>query len=260
MQASSTPNPLPNDARHQSILDDLITMAHDLARAIHRRAMADATAAPEAATAALPPAPAQAPDHTPDFTIAFDRIARTVRRTVALSRHIAAEEARGGPAAPLPRVPAPQRAAARAQLIRGVEDAIHRKRRDLDTEPLYAELNERLDDPELDGDLQNRLINDIIEDICRDLGVAQQGRSWVWRRRTPQDIATLRQRAASPPLTLMQGSKPPTPSPGVGRTSEAPCTTRTAPTKAPTLVPIPEDPPPDLADMLALCAHLAGDG
>ena len=92
--------------------------------------------------------------------------------------------------------------------------------RELDTEPLYAELRERLEDPALELDLAHRSVDDLIEEISRDLGVAVQGRSWVWRRRTPEDIATLRHRAAAP-LRLVKS--------GVGRISEAPSATKADP-------------------------------
>ena len=222
MAQPSTPTPHDDDARYRAVLDTLIEQGAAIAARLAGHATAATT--PDSAL--------------PEATVAFDRIARAIRRTVALARHIAAHQA-PGPA----HVSAPgtNRTTTRAQLIRGVEDAIHRQRRELDTEPLYAELGERLDDPELDLDLQGRPVDDIIEEICRDLGVAQQGRSYVWRRRTPQDIATLRHRAATPT---------------VGRISEAPSAKQPTPPKA----PIPNHPPPDLAAMLALCVQPASDG
>ena len=60
------------------VLHELINMGTDLARAVHQQATADAgedtTVAAEAAL---------------DPTIAFDRIARTIRRTIVLARHVA---------------------------------------------------------------------------------------------------------------------------------------------------------------------------
>jgi hypothetical protein len=84
--------------------------------------------------------PAAAPASETDPTIAYDRIARTIRRTIALARHIA-----DNPAGQ-PQAPKINRAAARQKLIRGVEDAIHLKQRQrpkIDAEALYAELRTR---------------------------------------------------------------------------------------------------------------------
>ena len=67
---------------YRAMLHELADMAMDLARAVHRQATQpspeDTTAQPAPASAALPNAAAAA--------TAFDRIARTVRRTVALAR------------------------------------------------------------------------------------------------------------------------------------------------------------------------------
>ncbi len=192
MPTPATPQPTPEQdaAYYRQVLHDLIDQGAALARQIHDRA-------------AAAPTPERQPEADP--AIAFDRIARAVRRTIALARHIAANPA------PRPQNPA-ARTAARARLIRGVEDAIHRQRRETDAEPLYAELAERLQDPELELDLQGRPIDDLIEELCRDLGVAAQGRSYVYKRRTPTDVAALRARAAAPPaFHLIQGGKPPQP-------------------------------------------------
>lgn len=160
--------------RYRAILHTLI----DQAAAIATRLAATATAA-------------TTPDSAlPEAAVAFERIARTVRHTIALARQVATQ--------PAPRsAPKPSNPHARTQLIRGVEDAIHRKRRDCDTEALTREFQERLEDPELELDLEGRTVEDLIEEISRDLGVAQQGRSWVWQRRTPADVRTLQARAAA---------------------------------------------------------------
>ena len=160
-------------ARYTAILDTLI----DQGAAIAARIAATATAA-------------TTPDSAlPEATVAFERIARAVRRTIALARHI--NEA---PAAR----PCATRTSTRAKLIRGVEDAIYRKRQDRDTEALTSELHERLEDPVLELDLQGRSVEDLIEEISRDLGVAQQNRSCVYKRRTPKDIQDLAHRAGTP--------------------------------------------------------------
>ena len=188
-----TQTPAEDDAYYRAILHDLIDCGAALARHIHERA-----------TAATPPLDNNG---IADPTIAFERVTRAVRRTIALARHIATQPASHAQA---------HRAASRARLIRGVEDAIHRKRREvgrLDADALHAELAERLEDPELEFDLQGRPVEHVIEEICRDLGIAMQGRSYVYRRRTPGDIADLRARAAAPPppapaFQMIQGGKP----------------------------------------------------
>ncbi len=167
-----------DDAYYRAILHDLIDRGADLARQLHERA-------------------AKQPES--DLTIPFDRIARTIRRTIALARHIATNP-------PKTARPAIERTQAREKIIRGVEDAIAAKRgpptdtdTDTDTGILYNELHERLDDADFERDLHTRPIDDIIEELARDLGVAYQSRSYIWKRRTPADIATLRARAAIPP-------------------------------------------------------------
>ncbi len=80
-----------------------------------------------------------------------------------------------------------------------MEDAIEARRGPktaTDTAILYNELHERLDDADFERDLRTRPIDDIIEELARDLGVAYQSRAFIWKRRTPTDIATLRARAA----------------------------------------------------------------
>jgi len=170
-------------------------MGTDLARALHRQALIQA----EAAQAALPPQPTPHVPYEPPatalvtLTTAFDRIARAVRRCVALAQHLAR------PPAPA-RDPAQHRAAARKQVIRAVEDTIHRAANEGDrAESLTIELRERLDTPDLDWDLATRPIPDIIAELCRDLGLATPpGGARPWPRRTPADIHDLCTRAAAP--------------------------------------------------------------
>jgi len=191
-------DPSEDDAYYRAVLHDLIDRGADLARRLHERAAGPAGADADVDAAG-----------SPDPTIAFDRVARAIRRTIALARHIAANPA---PAARPGQSHADTRADTRARLIRGVEDAIHSQRRGGDAEPLYAELGERLEDPALEFDLAHRPVAEIIEEIARDLGVAVQGRSYVWRRRTPQDIATLRRQAQANPqkaATAPQAIPPP---------------------------------------------------
>lgn len=140
----------------------------------------------------------------PEATVAFDRIARAVRRTIALAQHIAANPAQSSIAT---------RTTTRAKLIRGVEDAIYRKRQERDTESLTAEFHERLEDPMLELDLKGRSIEDVIEEISRDLGIAQASRSYVYKRRTPEDLRALHARATATRATIPIAAEPFTPKP-----------------------------------------------
>ena len=197
---------------HRQALDDLITMGTDLARALHRQALIQA----EVEQAAVPPHPAPgAPWEPPATTLvtltaAFDRIARAVRRCIALARSL------DQPVKATPD-PALHRTAARKRIIREVEDSIHRAAHEGDrADALQTELRHRLDTPDLEDDLTTRPIPDIIAEITRDLGLATPpGGARPWPRRTPADLHDLHPRAAAPrggPQPIPQ-NRPPTHTP-----------------------------------------------
>ena len=214
---SSTPSrPEPADRANQrdedaqyyrGILQELIEMAADIARAVHRQATAETGNAPSTEQAAKP---AAAP--TPDPTIAFDRIARTLRRTIALARKLS-DPARPAPSERAAAQAAERRLAARKQIIREVEDTIQRRSNGAEAEALHSEFYERLDDPELDDDLDQRPVAEIIKDICRDFGIEHFPGTHPWKRRTPQDVRDLCARAAKPrsaqPRMAQPGTAPP---------------------------------------------------
>ena len=211
------PNPASQrdeDAQYyRHILHELIEIGADLARALHRQAT------PEPSTE-----PGPEPASRPDPTIAFDRIARTLRRTIALARKISA---------PTPPGPAAQaterRRIARKQIIREVEDTIQRETDGAEAEALHAELYERLETMDLDDDLDSLPIADIIAAIRRDLGLGALPGTHPWKRRTPQDVRDLCARAAQPrsaqPRMAQPGTAPlrplPAPPPRL-RTSTGP--------------------------------------
>ena len=153
------------DARYyRRVLHELIEMGTDLARMVHGQAQADLAEAPALA-------------------VAFERVARTVRRTIGLARQLGeAPEQR-------------RRVAVRRQIVRAVEDSIQElapERQD----DLEAELLERLDGPDVADDIDHRPVAEIIAEICRDLGLsALAGRPYC-KRRSPADIAVLCARAA----------------------------------------------------------------
>ncbi len=177
---------------YRGVLHELVEMAADIARAVHRQATAEQSAehGPESAGQ-----PAASPAPAADPTIAFDRIARTLRRTIALARKLAEP-------APLSTAQGARqrRLSARKQIIRAVEDTIQRQADGPEAEGLHAELYERLDDPDLDDDLDQLSIADIIAAICRDLGIEHFPGTHPWKRRTPQDVRDLRARAAGPSI------------------------------------------------------------
>ena len=180
---------------YRQVLHELVEIGARLARAIDRQAAAAPGAAPE-------PAPAQAPQ--PDPTIAFDRIARTLRRTIALARKLS-DPAQPGPTERAAADAQQRRRAARKQIIREVEDTIHREAHGPEAqeraESLHAELYERLDTLDLDDDLDTLPIADIVAAIRRDLGIAAHINSRgisPWKRRTPRDVRDLCARAAGP--------------------------------------------------------------
>ena len=215
---SSTPSrPEPTDHANQcdedaqyyrKVLHELIAIGTDLARSIHRQATPESNNQPKAEPNAEPgaaPEPAAAP--APDPTIAFDRIARTLRRTIAIARKLS-EPAR--PAAS--ERSSERRLSARKQIIRAVEDTIQRRTNGAEAEALHAEFYERLDDPDLDDDLDQQPVADIIKAICRDLGIEHHPGTHPWKRRRPADVRELCARAAA-----SQTVQPRTPQPALAQ-------------------------------------------
>ena len=191
-----TPTPTPENPSYYSfVLQDLVQMAHDMARLVHAQAHRQA----EAASAALPPPPPATPPF-PDPAIAFDRIARTIRRTILLAQKLEEQ----------PKLA--NRTAARKRILREVEDVFQRNAKPADRPSLQTELLDRLDSPDLEDDIDIRPLDDIIDDIVHDLRVASPYAT-NWKRRTPADVETLRTRAATLPQTWSQPGQPPAPLP-----------------------------------------------
>ncbi|GAC1339507.1 MAG: hypothetical protein NVSMB18_07850 [Acetobacteraceae bacterium] len=211
-------NPVANDAAYyRDTLHHIIDMGVIVARNVHVQAKTQLDAAENPTPTPTPdPAPAPVPTtaapSAPALAAAFDRIARCIRRTIILARHL------NDP----PRAPAQNPRAARRRILRNVEDAILRR----DPSPaehdrLRAELHERLESPELAADLAEdidlRPIDDIIAEICRDLGLTNLPGVQTHKRRTPADIAALSARAAKPaaprPIPEPSPTNPPNPDP-----------------------------------------------
>jgi hypothetical protein len=192
---------------------ELMEMGMDLARLVHAQARTQLD---------TPPAPDAGP--APDGTVAFDRIARAVRRTAMLLQRL------NEPAASLGEQ---QRAAARRRIIRGMEDRIQRNVGPAEADRMYAELMERMDSPDLEDELLDRPVADIILDIARDFGIEASPGTHPWKRRTPADIAELRERAAMPPPNLRTITGPGARWPGPGQPDRIGPSSRAPPPSAP---------------------------
>ncbi len=233
---------------YRHVLHDLIDMGADLARLLHGQAAAQAARQAAQQDAGQPPPPA--PDALISITAAFDRIARAVRRSIALACSLDAVQPANDPAR--------HRAAARKRILRTVEDSIQRTSQDdgpgsAEAEALAAELHDRLDAPDLDDDLTTRPVAEIITEICRDLGLASLPGAHPWKRRTPADIEQLCARAAAAsrphPQNPRQGASQPPPGfppPGPATIPRA----RSAPIH-PAPIQVGSSPPEETAEELA---------
>ena len=76
---------------------------------------------------------------------------------------------------------------------------IHRRAASPHAESLHAELQERLDAPDLEDDISSRPTPEIIAEICKDLGLDNMPGVHPRKRRTPADAANLHARAAARP-------------------------------------------------------------
>ena len=208
---SATNHQNSNDAHYDQVLRDLVDMATDIARMIHAQMARQASPQNQAAGPALPPNT----DPTPGLTIAFDRISRTIRRTVLLAKKLPelGQERK-------PENSTLRRIADRKRIIRRVEDVIQRNAKPEHLEALQAEFCERLDSADLDDDIDHRPIEDIIADICRDLRVAIPFAP-NYKRRTPAEVETLRTQAAAIPESWRE-EKPRLPCRNQSETPETP--------------------------------------
>jgi len=170
---------------YRDVLHELIAMGSEVARMIHGQAKAQ-----DAARYSDEPAP--------DVTEAFERIARSIRRSIMLARKVAE---------PLPVVAGRgphDRVAARQHIARQVERAIDREASDAERPSMRGELQERLDAPDLDFNLDTLPIDEIIINICHDLGLGLGESPTQWKRRTPEDISVLMAQAKAPPGTKLR--------------------------------------------------------
>ena len=173
--APSTPSPPePTDRARQrdedaqyyrQVLHKFIAMGTDLAEAVHRQALAE-PAAPQSQPEDEP----AAPNLSPQQAVTFDRLARTVRRTIALARKLS-EPVREAPGSKL-----------------------RPKERCTDcaeTDALHAEPCERPEAPDFDADedlgdnLDEQSLADLIASIRRDTALATLSDAELRQHRTP---------------------------------------------------------------------------
>ena len=136
---------------------------------------------------------AQSDDANPDdLVIPLERAVRTLRLTISLAQRIADP--------PKSRATRRRTALARADILREVADVIQRSAATDEQEAsLLAELDERVDSPEMAEDLEDRPVQDLITELLRDFGLAHLPGTHPWARRTPADIRALKRHAARAP-------------------------------------------------------------
>jgi hypothetical protein len=159
----------------------------DLGMELARITVQQAKARVEAANAEPDAAPSA------ELNASYANVTRSIRRSMLLAQKFT-EPAK----APAAEDAAQKRIAVRKQIIRRVEDCIHREAKAAEAGDLHAELIERIEAPEFDDEIAQRPVEEIITEIRADLGLgAAEGRNQR-KRRTPQDIAILYERAAIP--------------------------------------------------------------
>ena len=192
-------------ACYAGMVRELAEMGMDVARELHRRAVAPEADAEIAE--ADESGGARAGGRVEAASRAFDQAARGVRRTILLAHTISK------PAAKAP--DEWSRSMARRYIIRSLEDEIHSGVGDeTRREALTAELHERLDGPDVAEDLDDRPIEYIVREIRRDLGIEPIAGSNRYKRRTPDDIAALCARAMEPCSTQPSTTQPSATKPG----------------------------------------------
>ncbi len=205
---------------YRGILHELVEMATDIARAVHRQATTEHSADPTPATALPAPAP------SPQQAIAFDRLARSIRRTIALARKLS-EPDRAPPSSKL-----------RADGCNECCPSPRQRRTDrAETDALHAEPCERPEEPDfdadedLDDDLDDQSFADLIASLRHDSGLATLTDAQLRQHGTPRDVRDLCACAAQP-RTVQP------------RTTQSRAVHPTTGTRAPLRRPCPPAPPP----------------
>ena len=248
---------------HRGVLNALIDMGAQLATAVHAKAMC----AIEAPNPTPPPAHPEMQDPTksqdtaaPDLTIAFDRVARTVRRTILLARHVAEPPKAARPYAARGRIGRTRKPLDRASKDVTSGAASGQANPDSHDTPESLERPERperLELSELDAreiaetfakEIGDRRIEAIIAEIRRDLGQQEELPGNAPPHSTPASMASRRTRPAAPSVER--------PGPAPLAASETPAPAMAAksasiPRPAPHRAPILDPPPPPMPDRSA---------
>ena len=172
---------------YRRVLHKLIDMGTDLAEAVHRQAT-EQHPAPTPSAGAEPPTPTPSPSPSPQHAIAFDRLTRSVRRTIALARKLS-EPAREAPG-PKPRPTECNAEGCNDRRLRAPQRSTDRAEADAE----YAEPCDRPEEPDnedFDEDLDDQSFADLIARIGHDLTLAALPDAALWTRRTPQNVRGL---------------------------------------------------------------------
>ncbi len=164
---------------YRQVLHKLIAMGTDLAEAVHRQALAEPAAAPQSQPEDQPASPSPSSSQA----ITFDRLARTVRRTIALARKLS-EPAREAPGPKLRPTECPLEECPKDRRTNCAETAAPNAE-------LWAEPCERPEGPDcdadedLDDDLDEQSLADLIASLRHDSGLATLSDAELRQLRTP---------------------------------------------------------------------------
>jgi hypothetical protein len=163
------------------------------AAASARRAAVEAAPPAEPAPVEEPVAPPEAEPAEPEPTVeelvardpaylSFQRLTRSVRQCMALAlrfqndrldREAGLVKARAAAEAAAPKPP--RERSRKEQLAELVKDKIEREAEPDEKEDLLSELNERLEDDDLERDLEHHALDELALQICQDLGAGPDG-------------------------------------------------------------------------------------
>ncbi len=202
---------------YRQVLHKFIAMGTDLAEAVHRQALAEPAAAPQSAPQNQPEDQPAAPNPTPSQATTFDRLARTVRRTIALARKLS-EPAREAPGPKLRLNECPLQECPKQRRTDRAETAAPNAE-------LWAEPCERPEgadcdaDEDLDDDLDEQSLADLIASLRHDSGLATLTDAELRQHRTrPSERCDRCARAAgiTPAPPRITQPTPDIPRPGTG--------------------------------------------